>query len=112
MVKKCLTKEPDVRATAVSLLKDPFFKKVKDPDYLKETLLAKLPAIWERRGNQKSEPANNAAAPQKKNNFGNLMAEVDGAQKKKEEEKKAEAVQRKPSMFGSLMSEMDKKKIK
>ena len=38
-----------MRPTAAALLKDPFFKKVKDKTYLAQTVLAKLPPIWERR---------------------------------------------------------------
>lgn len=48
MVRQCLNKEPEGRPTAAALLKDPFFKKVKDADYL-QSLLAGLPPVWQRR---------------------------------------------------------------
>lgn len=61
MVKRCLVKEPDNRPTAAQLLKDPFFKKVKDAAYLKANLLANLPPIWERRKVEKEATKSNIA---------------------------------------------------
>jgi serine/threonine-protein kinase OSR1/STK39 len=75
MIKRCLVKEPMERPTAVQLLKDPFFKKVKDAAYLQQALLSKLPPIWVRRA---PKPAPAAAGAEKAvGRFGALAAMVD-----------------------------------
>lgn len=62
-MKRCLVKEPDQRPTAVQLLKDPFFKKIKDKSYLASTILSKMPPIWERKAqNSASDPERGIAA--------------------------------------------------
>ena len=47
-VKCCLQKDPKDRLTAEQLLKHPFISKAKDGDYIRNTLLSKLPPIGER----------------------------------------------------------------
>ena len=47
-IKCCLQKEPKARLTAEQLLKHPFIAKARNGEYIKNTLLTKLPPIGER----------------------------------------------------------------
>lgn len=101
MTRRCLSKQPEERPTAAVLLKDPFFKKVKDADYLK-ALLAGLPPVWQRGKKQEAEAppvsvVDVAAAS------GGAAAPAAGAPAEHPDLMKV----RRPSAFGLLMKQVD-----
>ncbi|WZZ22384.1 hypothetical protein YC2023_123771 [Brassica napus] len=57
MVGTCLVKDPKKRPTSEKLLKHPFFKQARPPDYLAKTILNGLPPLGERYRTIKSKEA-------------------------------------------------------